>query len=145
MRKSLHATMAFVLIPAALTAFSGCNRQSNPSNNANTVVLAEPTPDKPAIESQLKALEYDWPRVVKERDGSSVRKLEADDIMLVYPDGADGSKDTDIKDIESGALADDPQEVIEVTVNVLGNDYAVVRSRTRVKGDNYKIDRKSVV
>ncbi|HYW72549.1 MAG TPA: nuclear transport factor 2 family protein [Pyrinomonadaceae bacterium] len=139
MRKSFPATILFAFILAALAVFSACGNQSNPNRNANAGVIAEPTPDKAAIEAQLKALEYDWPRIVKERDGAAVRRLEADDIMLVYPDGSDGAKDVDIKDIESGALADDPQEVIEVTVNVLDNDSAVVRSRTRVKGDNYKI------
>jgi len=139
MKKFFPDTILFVFVSAVLTTFSACSNQPNPNGNANTGVVAEPTPDKPAIEAQLKALEYDWPRIIKERDGTAVRKLEADDIMLLYPDGADGSKDVDIKDIEGGALADDPQEVVEVTVNVLDNNSAVVRSRTRVKGDNYKI------
>jgi len=85
-------------------------------------------------------VEYDWPRIVKERDGAAVRKLESDDIILVYPDGADGNKEADIKDIEAGELSNEPQEVVEVTVNVLDNDAAVVRSRTRVKSDNYKLN-----
>ena len=135
MTRSLSATVVFVLIT---TIFSACANQQNPTGNANTVGAA-PTPDKAAIEAQLKALEYDWPRIVKERDGAAVRKLEADDVMLVYPDGGDGNKETDIKDIEAGALSNDPQEVIDVTVNVLSSDSAVVRSRTRVKGDNYKM------
>ena len=96
---------------------------------------AEPTPDKAAIEAQLKALEYDWPRILKERDGAAVRKLEADDIMILSPDGSDGTKDGDIQDIEAGQMAADPQEISDVTVNVLDNDSAVVRSRTTVKGD----------
>src|SRR3954463_6776287 len=84
-------------------------------------------------------MEYDWPRIIKERDGVAVRKLEADDIMLVYPDGSDGTKEDDIKDVEAGAMSNDPQEVIDVVVNVIDNNTAVVRSRTRVKGDNYKM------
>lgn len=137
MTKSLYAITLFVLIAAA---FSGCANQQNSNSNANpSGVAAEPTPDKAAIEAQLRALEYDWPRIVKERDGAAVRKLESDDIMLVYPDGADGNKEADIKDIEAGELSNEPQEVVDVTVNVLDNDAAVVRSRTRVKSDNYKL------
>ena len=141
MTKSLYAATLFVLITGIATTFSGCaNKQnSNGSANPSAGASAEPTPDKAAIEAQLKALEYDWPRIVKERDGAAVRKLESDDIMLVYPDGADGNKEADIKDIEAGELANEPQEVVDVTVNVLDNDAAVVRSRTRVKSDNYKL------
>ena len=142
MTKSLYAITLFVLITAVATTFSGCANQQNSNGNANSsaVVSAEPTPDRAAIEAQLKALEYDWPRIVKERDGAAVRKLESDDIILVYPDGADGNKEADIKDIEAGELSNEPQEVVEVTVNVLDNDAAVVRSRTRVKSDNYKLN-----
>ena len=141
MRKSVSATILFATIALFANTFSGCSSQQNSNANANSgaTANAEPTPDKAAIEAQLKALEYDWPRIIKERDGAAVRKLEADDIVLVYPDGSDGAKEEDIKDIESGALANDPQEVTDVIVNVLSNDSAVVRSRTRVKGDNYKI------
>lgn len=135
MTKSLYAITLFVLTTAT---FSGCANQHNSNSNANP--SAEPTPDKAAIEAQLRAVEYDWPRIVKERDGAAVRKLESDDIMLVYPDGADGNKEADIKDIEAGELSNEPQEVVDVTVNVLDNNVAVVRSRTRVKSDNYKLN-----
>jgi ketosteroid isomerase-like protein len=137
MRNSVSATILAVFSLVALSAFSACTSQSNSNGNANSGVSAEPTPDKAAIEAQLKALEYDWPRILKERDGAAVRKMEADDIMVISPDGSDGTKEGDIKDIESGQMSGDPQEISDVIVNVLDNDSAVVRSRTRVKGDNY--------
>jgi hypothetical protein len=138
MRKYFSTTMFVALIGGVALTFFGCASQQNP-NNANGTAVAEPTPDKPAIEAQLKALEYDWPRIVKERDGTAVQKLEADDIMLVYPDGNEGSKEQDIKDIESGDSSSDPQEISELTVNVLDNNNAVVLSRTAVKGDRYRL------
>jgi len=137
MRSSFSGTILFVLVSTALAASSACSNQSKSNGNANVGVSAEPTPDKAAIEAQLKALEYDWPRILKERDGAAVRKLEADDIMILSPDGSDGTKDGDIQDIEAGQMAGDPQEISDVTVNVLDNDSAVVRSRTTVKGDNH--------
>jgi len=135
MRKSLSVTMFLVLVAAITTVFSSCSRNSNDNNPS--VVSAEPTPDKAAIEAQLRALEYDWPRILKERDGAAIRKLEADDIMILSPDGSDGSKEGDIRDIESGQMSADPQEISDVIVNVLDNNSAVVRSRTTVKGDNH--------
>jgi ketosteroid isomerase-like protein len=136
MRKHLSAISLSIL--TALT-LSGCANQpgSNTNGNPSAVASAEPTPDKAAIEAQLKALEYDWPRILKERDGAAVRKLEADDIVILSPDGSQGTKEGDIKDIESGEMANDPQEITDVVVNVLNNDLAVVRSRTIVKGDSH--------
>jgi hypothetical protein len=139
MRKHFSTTMFVVLVGSVGLAFSACTvSQPNP-NNTNGTAVAEPTPDKPAIEAQLKALEYDLPRIVKERDSAALQKLEADDIMLVYPDGTEGTKEQDIKDIESGELSSDPQEISDLTVNVIDNDTAVVRSRTTVKGDRLRI------
>ncbi len=134
MRKSQFAIGLLLLA----IAFSACaNRQTSNSSGNPAAPSAEPTPDKAAIEAQLKAMEYDWPRILKERDGAAVRKLEADDIMILLPDGSDGSKEGDIKDIEAGEMSNDSQEISDITVNVLDNNSAVVRSRTTVKGDNH--------
>jgi ketosteroid isomerase-like protein len=137
MRKPLSSRTLFALIPIIALTLFGCANRQNSNANASAVASAEPTPDKAAIEAQLKALEYDWSRILKERDGAAVRKLEADDVIILSPDGSDGSKEGDIKDIEAGQMSDDPQEISDVTVNVLDNDAAVVRSRTTVKGDNH--------
>jgi len=138
MRKFFSVTLFSLLILAIAATFFGCASQPNP-NNTNATAVAEPTPDKDAIEAQLKALEYDWPRIIKERDSAAVRKLEADDIMLVYPDGTEGTKEQDIKDIEAGEGSADPQEISDLKVNVLNNDAAIVHSRTTIKGDRYRM------
>src|SRR4051812_41024367 len=111
MRNSVSATILSVFVLAALAAFSACSNQSNSNGKANVGVNAEPSPDKAAIEAQLKALEYDWPRILKERDGAAVRNMEADDIMILSPDGSDGTKEGDIKDIEAGQMSEDQQEI----------------------------------
>ena len=123
-----------------MAAFSGCAGSQNSNSNTNAVAApsAEPTPDKAAIEAELTRIENDWPRILKERDVAAVRKVEADDILLIYPDGSAGSKDQDMKDIEAGALSADSWELADLTVIVLDNDSAVVRLRTIVKGGKYK-------
>jgi ketosteroid isomerase-like protein len=138
--KRNHLPIALLISAAAFISI-GCASSQNSNGNTNMVAAAtpQPTPDKAAIESELAKIENDWPRIVKERDAAAVQKLEADDIILVYPDGADGAKEEDVKDIESGALAADPQEISDITVKVLDNDSAIVRSRTTVKSDRYKI------
>src|SRR2546425_11844152 len=134
MRKHFAVTLCSFLI-ATVAAFSGCASSPNSNSNTNLVVApsALPTPDKAAIEAELTRIENDWPRIHKERDAATIRKLEADDIILVYPDGVVGSKDQDVKDIGSGSISEETQEISDITVNVLDNDSAVVRVRTTVK------------
>ncbi len=141
MKRRLKVTVLLIAIACLLSLYVGCAGSQNSSGNTNMVAAAtpQPTPDQAAIEAELTKIENDWPRIVKERDAATVRKLEADDIILVYPDGADGSKEEDVKDIESGALSGDPQEISDITVKVLDNDSAIVRSRTTVRSDRYKI------
>jgi len=140
MRRHVSVTLVFVAVGALISLYFGCATPSNTNTNTNTVALAspEPTPDKAAIESELTRIENDWPRILKERDGAAVRRVEADDILLVYPDGTAGSKDQDLKDIESGALTAESWELSDFQVNVINNDAAVVRLRTTVKNGKYK-------
>src|SRR5947199_10445627 len=114
MRKHFAVTLCSLLI-ATVAAFSGCASSPNSNSNTNLVSApsALPTPDKAAIEAELTRIENDWPRILKERDVATIRRVEADDILLVYPDGSAGSKDQDMKDIESGALSADSWEVAD--------------------------------
>src|SRR2546421_13045505 len=118
MRKHFAVTTFSLLLATVAVVFCGCAGPQNSNSNANAVAApsAEPTPDKAAIEAELTRIENDWPRILKERDVATVRKLEADDILLVYPDGSAGSKDQDLKDIEAGALSADSWELSDLTV-----------------------------
>src|SRR5438874_1488237 len=131
MRKQFAVTLLSFLIGTVTVFNFGCASPQN-SNNTNAVAApsAEPTPDKAAIEAELTRIENDWPRILKERDAATVGKVEADDILLVYPDGSAGSKEQDMKDVEAGALTADSWDLSDITVNVLNNDSAVVRVRT---------------
>src|SRR5258705_4429745 len=133
MKKYLSA--AVVTLAIALPAFFQFGCASPQSTNTNTVSVAtpEPTPDKAAIEAELSKIENDWPRIIKERDGAAVRRLEADDIVIVYPDGNVGTKEQDAKDIESGSLTADSWEISGIKVNLLDKDSAVVTLRNTVR------------
>jgi ketosteroid isomerase-like protein len=141
MKKHFSVTLLLIAFGGLVSLYFGCASQPTSNGNANTVALAspEPTPDKAAIEAELTRLENDWPRILKEHDADAVKRLEAEDILLVYPDGSSGSKEVDVKDIESAALSADSWEISELTVSVLDNDCAVVRMRTTVKGGKYKL------
>jgi ketosteroid isomerase-like protein len=139
MKRHVTFTIVFVALGALITLYFGCTSQPT-TTNTNSVALPspEPTPDKAAIESDLTKIEMDWPRIIKEKDAAAVRKVEADDVVLIYPDGEIGNKDRDVKDIESGALSFDSWDLSDVVVKVLDNDAAVVTLHTTVKGGKYK-------
>ena len=122
----------------ALTLF-GCSTPQN-TNPVTTTATATPaaTPDTAAITAEVTRIEKDWPRILKERDGTTARRMEADDIVLVYPDGSTGGKEQDIKDIEAGNLTFDSWEVSDVNVKVLDADAAVASFRLAVTNGKYK-------
>lgn len=121
----------------ALAQFGCSSQQPTTSTNVNMSTPA-PTPDKAAIETDIRKIENDWPRIIKEHDADTIKKIEADDAIFVYPDGTLGDKATDVKDMESGALTADSWEVSDLKVVVLDSDSAVATGRTIVKGGKYK-------
>jgi len=135
-----YLSLATLLVAAVLVVFSqfGCASPQN-TNTAVSTPMPAPTPDKAAIEAELTKIENDWPRIIKEHDVATVRRIEADDAIFVYPDGSLGDKAQDVKDMEAGSLSADSWEVLDLKVNVLDNDSAVVTGRNVVKGGKYKM------
>jgi ketosteroid isomerase-like protein len=134
---------AWILVSLlALFAFAvaGCTKQSvAPTNDTGPSRSASPTVDRGSIERELLRIENDWPRVLKEKDVEAVKRVEADDVVIVYPDGSTGGKDMDVKDIETGALSAESFEMADLKVNVLNADAAVVSGRSVVKNGKYKM------
>lgn len=137
-RKGFSAVLSLVF---SLLLLSGCQpvaKETNLAPDLNTNSGRE-TVDKASIEAALLRIENDWPRVIKEKDAEAVRRVEAEDVVLVYPDGGLGDKVQDVKDMESGALSADSVEMADLKVNVLSGDAAVVSGRTIVKKGKYKM------
>ena len=134
----LVVTLAIVAALFAFAQFGCAGPQPTTSTNAN-LAIPSPTPDKAAIETELKKIENDWPRIMKEHDAGAVKRIEADDGVFIYPDGSIGDKAQDVKDMESGVLSADSWEIADLKVNVLDNDSAVVSGRSIVKGGKYKM------
>jgi ketosteroid isomerase-like protein len=135
-----YTSIAALSLAAILCAFSqfGCaSPQPAASTNAN-MATPVPTPDKAAIEAEIMKIENDWPRIIKEHDVATVKKIEADDAVFIYPDGSIGDKATDVKDMEAAALTADSWGVSDVKVIVLDNDSAVATGRSTVKNGKYK-------
>jgi ketosteroid isomerase-like protein len=133
-------SLASLLIFAASLAFSqfGCSKPAA-TNRGAAPAATNANPEKPkvdtaGIQKELTRIENDWPRILKEKDAAAVRRVEAEDVVVIYPDGTVGSQAQDIKDIETGALSADSWEVTDVRVTVLDNDAAFVSGRSIIKG-----------
>lgn len=132
------------LIAVSLIVFGQMACQPSPDTNRaatsstpNTNSEAE-TVNRAAIESELMRIENDWPRVLREKDVEAIRRVEADDIVMIYPDGTVGNKQQDIQDMQSGALSAEAWEVTDLKVNMIDKDAAVVSGGSIVKGGKYK-------
>ena len=125
MRTRKQMQIALVAALAAIVTV-GCTPAEN-TNTTTTQVTATPapTPDANAIIAEITKIENDWPRVIREKDGAAVRRFEADDVMVVYPDGSAGNKEQDIKDIEAGMITFDAWDISEMKVNVIDSNTAV--------------------
>jgi len=123
---SLAFTMVFL---------NGCEPSTVTTNapSANDATVATAPIDKPAIEAALLKIENDFPRVMKEKDGAAVRRVYADDAIIVYPDGTPGTREEDAKSTEAGMVTADSVEMADLKVNVLSNDAAIVTGRTILK------------
>lgn len=134
--------LVVTLLVISLTgfAYSGCQtaETTQPSRETGSIKPEPEKVDKAAIEAELINIQNDWPRVLKEKDTAAVRRVEADDLLIVYPDGSLGNREQDIKDIESGVLTAESWEMADFKVNVLSADAAVVSGRSVVKGGKYK-------
>lgn len=118
----------------------GC-QPAAPETNRNAAATAEPTkePFNPAaIEAEVLKLDQEWANVLKTRDVNAMRRIEADDIILVYPDGSVGTKADDIRDTEAGNLTVESFEMVDPKVKVLSADAAVVTGRSILKKGKYK-------
>ncbi len=128
-----------MLLVFSLLFLSGCQKAPNANGVAAAPSPTAETIDTGAIEAELLRIEHDWPRIIKEKDAEAVKRIEADDAVFVYPDGSLGDKNTDVNDIGSGALTADSWEMLDLKVNVLNKDAAVVVGRHLVKNGKYKM------
>src|SRR6195256_1653223 len=139
--KNIALSMA-LLLTLSLMAFglSGC-QPSAPDTNRVATAPATPTPetvDPGAIQAELTRIENDLPRVLKEKDVAAVERVEADDIVAIYPDGSVGNKTQDVTDIREGNLSADSWVIAEMKVVVLDKDAAFATGRSVVKGGKVK-------
>ena len=128
--------VVFTLVQFACQPAADTNRSEVAAPGTNS---GKETVDTAAIEAELLRIENDWPRVVKEKDVAAVGRVEADDAVMVTPDGSVVTKADDLRDIASGAMTADTIEIKELKVKVLDSDAAVVIGHNALRNGKIRL------
>jgi ketosteroid isomerase-like protein len=129
---ALFAT-AVVLILAGCKPAVDTNRNAGPA----TASPAKAAFDPAAIEAEVIKLEREWADANKSHNAEAVRRLVADDAVIVYPDGTVATKADEVSTIESGAITADAFEMVDPKVTVVNADSAFVTGRSVIRNGKY--------
>ena len=129
-----RTTLAFLVV-AVVAVMNGCQPalDTNRNNAVTTAAPAKETYDAAAIEAEITKLEREWADSNKTHSSEAVKRILADNAVIVYPDGSTGSKDVEIKTIESGTLTADSYEIVDPKVTVIDADSAFITGRGVIK------------
>ena len=72
------------------------------------------------------------------KNGEAVRRVVADDAVLVYPDGTVATKADEVRTIEAGDVTSDSFEMLESKVTVFDANAAFITGRSSIKNGKYK-------
>jgi hypothetical protein len=130
-----------LLVAAVVLVLSGCQPALDTNRNqaaATSSTPAKESVDKPAIEAELLRLEKEWATAAQNHNAEPVRRIVADDAVMVYPDGSSGTKTDEVKTIETGAITADGWDMLDPKVTVIDADSAFITGRSVIKNGKYK-------
>ena len=124
-----------LLIFTVVAVMNGCQPalDTNRNNAVATAPPAKETYDAAAIEAEIIKLEREWADANKTHSSEAVKRIVADNAVIVYPDGSTGSKDVEVKTIESGSITADSYEIVDPKVTVVNADSAFITGRGVIK------------
>ena len=131
---------ALVLSVTLLAVILGGCQQADTNRNA-AVAAATPAKEKvdpAAIEAEILKLEREWMDAPKTKNAEAVRRVVADDAVLVYPDGTVANKADEVRTVEAGDVTSDSFEMVESKVTVIDADAALLSGRSSIKNGKYR-------
>jgi ketosteroid isomerase-like protein len=134
-----NAVALFIL--AVVLTLAGCQPAAPDTNRNLTVTSSSPAKeafDPAAIEAELIKLEREWATASQTHNAEAVRRMVADDAVIVYPDGTTATKADEVRTIESGAITADAWELLDPKVTVIDADSAFITGRSILKNGKYK-------
>ena len=128
-----------LLIIAVVAAMNGCQPALDTNRNAAiaTASPAKETIDRAAIEAEIIKLEREWADSNKTHNADAVKRMVADDAVIVYPDGSTATKADEVRTIESGAITAEAFDMIDPKVTVIDGDSAFITGRSVIKNGKY--------
>ena len=139
-RSAVSVALVFVLT-AMVMVLAGCEPAADTNRNANANAAASPakeTFNAAAIEAEVMKVGRDWLKAGETHDVEQIKRIVADDAILVYPDGSPGTKADEVRIAETKAITGEGWEILESKVTVLDADSAFATGRTRFKTGRYK-------
>ena len=123
-----------LLIVAAVAVMNGCQPALD-SNRNSAIATASPVEklDPAAIEAEIMKLEREWADANKTHSSEAVKRILADNAVIVYPDGSTGTKDDEVRSIESGSITADSYDIVDPKVTVIDADSAFITGRGVIK------------
>lgn len=130
-----------LLIVAVIAVMNGCQPALDTNRNS-AIATASPAKEKfdpAAIEAEILKLEREWADANKSHNAEAVKRLVADDAVIVYPDGSTASKADEVRTIESGAITAEAFDMIDPKVTVIDADTAFISGRSVIKNGKYAV------
>ncbi len=134
----MSRSVVSVALVLTILVLAGC--QPARDTNLNAIATASPakeTFDPAAIQAEVLNVERDWVRAGETYDVEAIRRIVADDAVLVYPDGTPGTKADEVRIAETKAITG-RWEMIDPKVTVLSADSAFITGRSSIKDGKYK-------
>jgi len=120
---------------------AGCQKAvAPPTNRADAGATATPEKiDTAANQAELIKLERDWADAVKNGDADTVRRVMADDIVIINPDGSTSTKAEEVEAVQARVVTIESWDISEPKVTVLDANNAFVTGRGLIKNGKSKV------
>ena len=136
-----RSALTLLLVVGIVMVLSGCQPAATDTNRNAATATASPakeTYDAAAIQAAVLKTEREWFKAGETYDVEAIKRIVADDAVLVYPDGSTGSKSDEVHIAETKAITGSGWELIDPKVTVLSADSAFITGRSMVKTGQYK-------
>jgi hypothetical protein len=139
--QKMNRSALALLVGLVITIFSGCQPAADTNRNlaAASASPVKETFDAAAIEAELIRIEREWANASKTHNAEAVKGFLADNAVIIYPDGTTGTKDGEIRSIESGGISADSFEMLDPKVTVIDADSAFITGRSVIKNGKITI------
>ena len=137
-----NVVRAALVLASLVVGLTGCQPAAAPDTNLNATASsatpAKEAVDPKAVQEELVKMEKEWAAAAETHNAEAVKRIVADDAVIVYPDGVPATKADEVRLIESGAITVGSWELLEPKVTLLNPDTAYLTGRSVMKNGKYK-------